>query len=139
MKEAKNTTKILIIDNDQTSFQVQECVAKALGTLKNIELIHAADVTEALSMIDKQIPDAILCSDEDHGEKSLLLDAVGRSHPPILFQTADKNHFKKKQSLEQDIMYVPQYETLEGIHQLLTLAAAMGEKHMGIRTTRAIH
>jgi len=139
MDEFKQHTKILVIDHDYTSFQVHECIAKALGTLKHVELVHAADVTEALRVMDRVNPDAILVSEEDGDEQSLLLDSVGAMHPPILLQTNDKGHFDKKQSLEQDVMYVPFYDTLEGIHQLITLLVAIGEKHHGKRPNRALH
>jgi hypothetical protein len=139
MDDFKQNTKILVIDNDYTSFQVHECIAKALGTLKHVEMVHAADVTEALRVMDKVNPDAILVSEEDSDEQSLLLDSVGTLHPPILLQTNNKVHFDKKQSLEQDVMYVPFYDTLEGIHQLITLLVAMGEKHYGKRPNRALH
>jgi hypothetical protein len=102
-------------------------------------MVHAADVTEALRVMDKVNPDAILVSEEDSDEQSLLLDSVGTLHPPILLQTNNKVHFDKKQSLEQDVMYVPFYDTLEGIHQLITLLVAMGEKHYGKRPNRALH
>lgn len=139
MNSHKQHTKILVIDNDYTSFQVHECIAKALGNLKHVELVHASDVTEALKVMERLDPDAILVSEEDRAEHELLLDSVGNLHPPILLQTNDKVHFEKKQSLEQDVMYVPFYDTLEGIHQLITLLVAIGEKHCGQRTSRALH
>jgi len=139
MEGFKQSTKILVIDNDYTSFQVNECIAKALGSMKHVEMVHASDVTEALRVMEKMIPDAILVSEEDGDEQSLLLDSIGTSHPPILLQTTNSVHFEKKQSLEQDVMYVPFYDTLEGIHQLITLLVAIGEKHCGKRPNRAVH
>ena len=139
MDEFKQSTKILVIDNDYTSFQVHECIAKALGTLKHVEMVHASDVTEALRVMERMSPDAILVSEEDRDEHCLLLDSIGAFHPPILLQTNDKIHFEKKQSLDQDVMYVPFYDTLEGIHQLITLLVAIGEKHCGKRPSRAVH
>ncbi len=139
MVELKQNTKILVIDNDYASFQVNECIAKALGTLDHIEMIHSNDVTEALRLMEKIHPDAILVSDENKDEQSLLLDSIGAFHPPILLQTTDTVHFEKKQTLEQDVMYVPFYDTLEGIHQLIMLLVAMGEKHCGKRADRALH
>ena len=46
-------TKILFIDQNEASFQVQRCVAKALSSLPPVQLYHAHDATEALAMIDK--------------------------------------------------------------------------------------
>lgn len=139
MREVPKTTKILVIEGDQTNFQVRKCIAQALGLNPAIELVYAQDVTEGLRLIDKLSPDAIIFSEEDKLEKDFLLESVGNIHPPIIFQTEDPSHFKKKQSLEENIMYVPFYDTLEGMHQVIVLAAALGEKFESGKTSRALH
>lgn len=139
MREVNKTTKILVIEGDQTNFQVRKCIAQALGLNPTVELVYAQDVTEGLKIMDKLSPDAIIFSEEDTLEKDFLLESVGNIHPPIIMQTEDPNYYKKKQSLEDNIMYVPFYDTLEGMHQVIVLAAALGEKFEGKKTSRALH
>lgn len=139
MREVQKTTKILVIEGDQMNFQVRKCIAQALGLQTSVELVHAPDVTEGLKMIDKINPDAIIFSEEDVLEKEFLLESVGHTHPPIILQTEDPSYFKKKQSIEENIMYVPFYDTLEGMHQIIVLAAALGEKFEGVKTSKALH
>lgn len=137
--EVRNATKILVIEGDQTNFQVRKCIAQALGLLPQLDLIYAADVSEGLKMIENYRPDAIIFSEEDLYERDLLLENIGNEHPPIILQTEDSEFFKTKQSLEQDIMYVPVYDTLEGMHQVLVLAATMGKRTKTTQQTQAMH
>jgi len=133
------TTKILVIEGDQTNFQVRKCIAQALGLNPSVELFHAQDVTEGLSFIDKMDPDAIIFSEDDTQEKEFLLESIGHSHAPLIMQTEDPKYFEKKQSIEENVMYVPFYDTLEGMHQVIILAAALGEKFEGKKSSRAVH
>lgn len=139
MREVSKTTKILVIEGDQTSFQVRKCIAQALGLNTSVELVHASDVSEGLKIMDKIHPDAIIFSENDKLEKEFLLDSVGNIHPPIILQTEDASYFNKKQSIEDNVMYVPFYDTLEGMHQIIVLAAALGEKFEGARTSKSLH
>lgn len=128
MPEACSSTKILVIEEDQTNFQVRHCIAQALGLTNSIDLIYAYDVSEALRIMEKSSPDVILFSEEDLIEKEMLLDFLGEKHPPLILQTEDDAHFSHKQKTDQKIMYVPVYDTLEGMHQVLMLAASMGQR-----------
>lgn len=139
MRDETRSTKILVIEGDQTNFQVRKCIAQALGLNPTVELVYAHDVTEGLRLMDKLLPDAIIFSEDDILEKDFLLESIGHDHPPIVLQTEDPKYFKKKQSLEENIMYVPFYDTLEGMHQVIVLAAALGEKFDSGKRSRALH
>lgn len=126
--EVNHTSNILVIENDQSNFQVRKCIAQALGLLSSIKLIHAKDVKTGLSMLEKNKFSAIIYSEEDCTEKDSLIQKLGDFHPPLVIQTEDSDYYKHKQSLDQNIMYVPIYDTLEGMHQVLILAATLGGK-----------
>jgi len=128
MQEVRKSTRILVIDADQTNFQVRHCIAQALGLLNSIELIHTSDVSEGVNIINTKGTDAIIFSEESITEKKRLLDSLSLDHPPLVLETSDVNHFKQKQNLNQNIMYVPVYDTLEGMHHVLLLAVSLAEK-----------
>jgi hypothetical protein len=126
--EVRISTKILIIEGDHANFQVRKCIAQALGLLPEVDLLYAPDVSEGLQMMEQKKPDAIIFSEEDSSERELLLDCLDDTHPPLVLQTEDCEYFKTKQNLDQKVMYVPVYDTLEGMHQVLILAASLGRK-----------
>lgn len=137
--EVHSSTRILVIEGDQANFQVRRCIAQALGLLPDLDLIYAPDVTEGLTIIEKTNLDAIIFSEEDLYERDLLLDSLGVEHPPLVLQTEDSEFFKTKQNLDQRIMYVPIYDTLEGMHQVLLLAATLGQKTSKDRSAQEVH
>jgi DNA-binding NarL/FixJ family response regulator len=124
-------TKILIVDHDEASFQVQQCIAKALANLPPVELYHARDATEALSMLDRLSPDVVVMDDEEPEEKDLLIDSLVSGHPPILLQTDENLPTPQNFNLDGEITRIPKSESLEGIHQTLMLAVAIGVKFTG--------
>ncbi|HMO18789.1 MAG TPA: hypothetical protein PKA63_11375 [Oligoflexia bacterium] len=127
-RDKNSNTTILIIEDDQKNFEVRKCIAQALGLLNTVTLLYARDVSEALHSIDECRPDAIIYSENDTSEKAFLLENLGEKHPPLVCQTSDTEHFKQKQNMLQNIMYVPEYDTLEGMHQVLLLATSMGKR-----------
>lgn len=132
-------TKILIIDHDELSFQIQQCIAKALAKIPPVELYHAKDATEALAMMDNLRPDVVLIDDEEPEERNLFIDSLSRNHPPVLIQTSENFTQAKNFTLQDEITRIPRSESLEGIHQTLMLAVAMGSKFTGCRISKAIH
>ena len=124
--EVNHTSNILVIENDQSNFQVRKCIAQALGLLSSIKLVYAKDVNTGLLMMGKNKFNAIIYSEEECTEKDILIKKLGNLHPPLVIQTEDSAFYKDKQSLDQNIMYVPIYDTLEGMHQVLILAATLG-------------
>ncbi len=137
--EVQNATKILVIEGDQANFQVRKCIAQALGLLPTINLLHAKDVVEGLKIIEQTKLDAIIYSEEDLFDREFLLESLGTTHPPLVLQTEDSEFFKTKQTLEQNIMYVPIYDTLEGMHQVLMLAASLGKRVGSSTRTQEVH
>ena len=132
-------TKILFIDQNEASFQVQRCVAKALSSLPPVQLYHAHDATEALAMIDKLSPDVIIIDEEDLDENELLIDSLGPQHPPIVLQTEENITSPSQFTLNQKITRIPRSESLEGIHQTLLLAAALGVRQHCSRAAVDLH
>lgn len=132
-------TKILIIDHDETSFQVQQCVARALSNLPPVELYHAHDATEALAMIDKLHPDVIMLDDEEREEKDLLIDSLGAIHPPVVLTTDENLPSPKQFNLNESVTRIPRSESLEDIHQTLLLVTAIGVKFTGTRVSPELH
>lgn len=131
-------TKILVIDSDETAFQVHQCVARALAGLPPIELFHARDATEALAMLERLCPDVILLDDGEKEEKELFMDNLALNHPPVVLQTDSVKVQPSEFSLDKHVTYIPRSESLEGIHQTLLLAAAIGTKFMA-KQSLSIH
>ncbi len=123
-------TRILIVNHDEACFQVQQCILKALRDLPPVELYHAHDATEALSMLDRLSPNVIVMDDEEPAEKELIIDSLTCNHPPILLQSEDEKPASEMSSRNGPITRIPKNESLEGLHQTLLLAVALGARHL---------
>ena len=132
-------TKILFIENDEAAFQILQCIARALLTLPPIELYHARDASEALAMLDSLGPDVIVIDEDEAEERDLLIDSLSVNHPPIILQTDTTDSPNAASSLDEEITRIPRCESLEGIHETLKVAAALGEKFTGGKLARSVH
>lgn len=133
------STKILIIEHDEAAFQILQCIARALVSLPPVELFHARDASEALAMLEALDPDVIVIDGQETEEKELLIDSLSVDHPPIIVQTDAEDDETEIQVLDEEITIVPRGESLEGIHQTLKVAAALGEKFIGTKVSRCLH
>ncbi|MBP9838357.1 MAG: response regulator transcription factor [Proteobacteria bacterium] len=131
-------TKILIIEEDETTFQVKKCIAKVLEALPPMELFHAKDSSEALTMIDQIKPDVVVLEHDNKDEQDLLIDSLAPNHPPVMCCTEDKISADKKFSFDKSVNYIPKSESIDGIHQTLMLATALGTKTSG-KPSKALH
>lgn len=138
--EQFRTTKILFVDNDETSFQVRQCMARVLNSLPPIELFHARDATEALAMLNQLKPDVIVLDDETPAERDLLMDSLPGNHPPIVLRSETRLPTPEKFRLDEPVTYIPKNESLDGIHQTLILVTAIGIKGTNVRAvSSAVH
>ena len=119
-------TRILIVDTDEASFEIRQCIAKALAELPPVELFHARDATEALAMLESLDPDVIVIDNDEPGESDLFIESLNGTHPPVVFCTYDQQEVTNEPSLDQQITYIQKCESLEGFHQTLKVAAALG-------------
>lgn len=122
--KVSTVTKILFIDNDETAFEVRQCMAKVIAALPPVELFHANDATEGLAMLENLKPDVVILDNELQEERDLFLDSLTANHPPIVIQTetpAPKGSNKR-------YTYIPKSSSLEGIHQTLVVAANVATK-----------
>jgi DNA-binding NarL/FixJ family response regulator len=126
-------TKILVIDEDESSFQIRQCIAKALHGLPPVEMYHAHDATEALAMIERLCPHVILVDYDQPEERELFIDSLSSQHPPIVLETEGEFTSVQDFSVSQEITYIPRSESLEEMHQELLLVAALGVKYTGMR------
>ncbi len=126
MKQDVGPTKILFIDNDEISFQIRECIARALKNLPPIEMFHAHDATEALAMLESLNPDVVVLDDDSKEESSLFLDSLTPNHPPVLLRTGRRA--AKNGNTVDNITPIIKNESLEGIHQTLIAAAELASK-----------
>jgi chemotaxis response regulator CheB len=118
-------TKILFIDDDEMSFQIRKCIAKALAALPDVELFQAHDATEGLQMIDNVKPDVVVIDHEEIEEQELFIESLSSNHPPIVLQTQTG---RSEKTAAKKITCIPKSDSLEGIHQTLLIAAAIAEK-----------
>ena len=125
-------TKILFIDNDETTFQFRKCMARVLGQLPPIELFHASDATEALHLLEQLKPDVVVLDGDTPEERDLFLDSIVGDHPPIIVQSegGEKDVKGFPAHWRSQVTYVSKMETLEGIHQTLLVAASMASKDL---------
>ncbi len=137
--EQLRTTKILFVDNDETSFQVRQCMARVLDALPPVELFHARDATEALSLLDQLKPDVIVLDDDTPAERDLFMDSLVGIHPPIVLRSETREILPKDFSLEKRVTYIPKSESLDGIHQTLLLVTAIGIKATNAKVSGSIH
>ena len=137
--EQSRTTKILFVESDETSFQVRQCMARAISALPPVELFHARDATEALSMLEQLKPDVVVFDDDVPAERELFIDSLAPNHPPVVMRTESEIPPDKKFSLDKPITYIPKIESLDGIHQTLVLATALGVRGTSEKSSGAIH
>jgi DNA-binding NarL/FixJ family response regulator len=125
-------TKILFIDNDETTFQFRKCMARVLGQLPPIELFHASDATEALHLLEQLKPDVVVLDGDTPEERDLFLDSIVGEQPAIIVQSesGSKEGTNMPAHWKSQVTYVSKMETLEGIHQTLLVAASMASKDM---------
>lgn len=137
--EKSRTTKILFVDNDETSFEVRQCMAKVLNALPPIELFHARDASEALALLDQLKPDVVVLDDDTPAERDLFMDSLAGNHPPIVVRSETREILPKDFSLEKRVTYIPKSESLDGIHQTLMLVTAIGVKATNAKLSGSIH
>ena len=96
-------TKILFVNTDEEAFQVSKCIAQVLAELPPVELFHASDATEALSVVEKEGVDVVVLDNDLFDEKNLFIDGLVGHHPQKLLQTeADcRNEVAKKARKEK--------------------------------------
>jgi DNA-binding NarL/FixJ family response regulator len=109
-------TKILFIEEDQTSFEIRRCIARVLEGIQPLELYHAKDATEALELLDEVKPDVVVIEHEESAEQDLFLDSLKKSHPPVI---------AKEQCSRPGVNYVERDGSLESIHNLLRRATEL--------------
>lgn len=129
-------TKILFLDEDETSFQIRKCIAKALAALPQVELFQARSANEGLKMIEATKFDVVVIDHERPEEQRSFLDGLSSNHPPVVLQT---NTTPSAELIRRHITCIPKSETLEGIHQALLIAAAIGEQRSPVVTHAQLH
>lgn len=126
MSSDKAKTKILFIDDDEHSFAIKQCIANALMELPPVELYHANDATEALTILDRESLDVIVLDDNLRGELELLIDSLNYKHPAILCQTNEE--IESKSVYDDDVTFIEKNESLEGLHKTLLIATSVRSK-----------
>lgn len=139
MQAEESLTRILIVDNNERMFEVRQCIARALTELPPIELFHARDATEALALLDSLAPDVVVLDSEEPGERDLFMDSLSSDHPPIVLCTESQSEDSITMEIDREVTYIPKSETLEGFHQTLKLAAAIGMKFTAEREPCTLH
>lgn len=125
MASAKSITKILFIDSDEVSFQFRKCMATVLQQLPPMELFHASDATEGLSILENIQPDVVVLDDEILDECHLFLDSLQESHPPVILQTDARTKSSTEQFGSVFVTYLPKDESLAGVHETLKFVTSM--------------
>ncbi len=127
MNESSPPTRILFVDNNETSFQIWQCIAYALDGLPPIELVHAQDTTDGLNMLNNLKPDAIVLNlcDSDSSERESFLDNLIDHHPPVIIYTDTED---SQESTNDKIHYVSRTGSLGCIHKALLTATSAAKQ-----------
>ncbi len=139
MERKSTQTKILLLDDSEASFQIWQCIARALDGLPPLEMIHAIDATEALQKIEQAKPDVVVVNLDDElvEEKQVFMDSLFGHHPPIVVPNDPQNSRSSDK-----VIYVNSGESLDGIHKTLlaaTAAATRGSATPTASSDRILH
>ena len=134
MEKKSSQTKILLLDGSEASFQIWQCLARALEGLPPLEMIHAVDATEARQKIEQAKPDVVVVNLDDEliEEKQVFMDSLFGHHPPIVVP----NDAKQAPSTDK-VIYVNSGESLDGIHKTLLAATAAAARGTAIPVSPA--
>ncbi len=119
-------TKVLFFDNDETSFQFRQCMARVLNQIPPVELLHAKDATEALKVLDASEIDVVVIDADIKDELEFFLENLKLGHPPIVLRTDTKPN--PADYSVQGITFIKKNESLAGVHQTLLIAATVAAK-----------
>lgn len=127
MSGSQQITRVLFVDNDELSFEFRKCMARVITSLPPMELYHAHDATEALTLLESLQPDVVILDSDSEEENSLFLDSLVGAHPPVV--VLDEEAEKRSQhSATDEIKYLQKNDSIEGIHQTLLLATELVAK-----------
>lgn len=127
MSKEVQVTKILFIDNDEITFQFRKCMAMALCQLPPVELYHASDATEGLSLLEDLKPHVVILDDESPEECTLFLENLSKEHPHIIVQS-DNFAESSSRKCAFEVTVIERNDTLEGIHNTLLKAASLASE-----------
>ena len=104
-------------------------MVQVLQEIPPLELFHAQDATEGLSLLDKLKPSVVVLDESVIEECELFLDSLAHNHPPIVMQI-NKHHLKKCQQAlhREDINYISKNDSLAGIHETLVTVANIAQR-----------
>lgn len=139
MSREQTPTRILIVDHDELSFEFFRTVATRLEELPPVELFHARDATEALALLESIAPDVVIMDDEQPEESELLIDSLAAAHPPVVYCAENLAQATRSVSHAEQVTCIERTESLEGVHQRLRVAAALGMQAVVERNSSSVH
>ena len=139
MRNEQEVTRILIVEEDESSFEYCRTLADRLDELPPIELFHARDATEALALLESIAPDVLVIDDENPDESGLLMESLDSHTLPIVFCTENVDNAIRMLMDANHITCLQRTESLEGLHQTLRVAAALGMQASVEKNSPMIH
>lgn len=139
MGHEQSVTRILIVEEDDISFEFCRSLADRLEELPPIELFHARDATEALALLESISPDVLVIDDEHPEESELLIDSLNAQHPPVVFCTEDVDKAIRVLTHAEHVTCIQRSESMEGVHQTLRVAAALGLQSLVEKSSLLLH
>jgi DNA-binding NarL/FixJ family response regulator len=120
-------TKLLFIDDDESSFEAWQSMATILSSLPPITFYHAADASDALHMLDKIQPDVIVLNLDDNlvDERAVFIDSLFGDYPPVVVPMEDD---VSSSAMSDKLIYLSNCSSIEGIHKTLLTAATAAKK-----------
>lgn len=139
MRNEKEVTRILIVEQDESSFEYCRTLAERLEELPPIELFHARDATDALALLESIAPDVLVIDDENPDESELLMESLDSDSLPIVFCTENVDNAIRSLMDANHITCLQRSESLESLHQTLRVAAAIGMQSLVEKNSPMIH
>lgn len=122
----EQSTKILFVDESETSFQIWECVARALQGLPPLEFVYASDASDGLAKLDQVRPDVVMLNVDEHvDEARVFVESLHGAHPPVVVHALAETNIKP---IDGEIFVVDRGGSLEGMHKALLLATAAAHR-----------
>ena len=126
MSKSTPATKILFVDENEASFQIWECIARALEGLPPLEFIHAIDASDGLQKLESSQPDVVVLNIEEQPEEArAFVDSLYGNHPPIVVHALNKSSFSKGHG---ELIFVDKSGSLDGMHKTLMIATAAAQR-----------
>ena len=137
MTKPTPSTKILFVDENEASFQIWECIARALEGLPPLEFVYATDASDGLVKMEQTKPDVVVLNlDEQTDEARAFVDSLYGNHPPVIVHSLEKQKFANTPG---EVIFVVKSGSLDGMHRTLIAATEAAGRGTAAKSSSSLH